>query len=193
VGHRFKLLGVIYGFQILKTGQHGLRYFVVKSYNEIKFFLFTNSYSGGRISIYLKEGFKGKKLIKAIKKLSAILNIKYRQTANFITSGVKPTCPYQRLPGSLKIYLEVESELAKLSEEKLDKYSTALEDYRRKLLYPAIERACGNLLEDVGNDYIFQKLLEEKSKSAVHIYYKVVSKYGLPTIRNIPFVLRNIS
>jgi hypothetical protein len=83
--------------------------------------------------------------------------------------------------------------LLKLSEEKMDEYSTALEDYQGQLLYPAIERAVGNLMENINDDSMFQKLLEEKFKSSIHTYYKIARKYGLPTMRNIPFILSIIS
>ena len=158
-----------------------------------RFFLFANSYSAKKISIYLKGKFGGKKLTKAIKRLSAVLDFKYRQTADFIIFDVKPKRPYKRLPYCLRVYLEIEKELSKLSEEKLDEYSTALEDYQRQLLYPAIERAIGNLLENIDDDGEFQKLSEEKFRSAIYTYYKVARKYGLPTMRNIPFILSVIS
>jgi len=166
---------------------------MVKNYKEIRFFLFTNSYSGKRIATYIKLRFQGKKMEKAVKRLSVIFDFNYSQVWDFITSGLNPTCPYKRLPASLKIYLEVEKELSKLSEEKLDEYSTALEDYQRQLLCPAIERAVGNLLENINDDSEFEKLLGERFKSSFHIYYKVAYKYGLPTMRVVPFVLRIIS
>ena len=80
----------------------------------------------------------------------------------------------------------------KLSEEKLDEYSTAIEDYQGQLLSPAIERAVGNFLADVKNDRHFQKLFEEKLGSAHYGYYNVAYKYGLPTMRIVPFILRLI-
>lgn len=155
-----------------------------------RFFLFANSYSAKKISIYLKVKFGGKKLTKAIKRLSVILEFGYKQTTDFIILDSKPKCPYKRLPNSLRIYLEIENELMKLSEEKLDEYSTASEDYQRQLLCPAIERAVGNLLENINDDTKFQRLMEEKFKSSFRIYYKVAYKYGLPTMRVVPFVLR---
>jgi len=162
---------------------------VAKKLKNVKFYLFVNSYSGKKIATYIKLRFHGKRLIKVIKKLSIVFNFRYIPIYNFIVFDLKPACPYQRLPMSLKIYLEVEKELSKLSEEKLDGYSTALKDYQRQLLYPAIERAVGNLLENINDDSEFDELLEEKFKSSIHIYYKVARKYGLPTMRNIPFIL----
>jgi len=166
---------------------------MVKTRREIQFFLFANSYSGKKISVYLKGTFSGKRLAMAIKRLSVILDFGHKQVADFVVFGTKSTNPYKRLPNSLRMYLEIENELSKLSEEKLDEYSTALEDYQRQLLYPAIERAVGNLLDEIDDDSKFQTLLEERFKHAVYDYYKVIRKYGLPTMRNIPFILSIIS
>ena len=142
---------------------------------------------------YLKQKPEGNKLTYEIKRLSDILDFKEKQIIDYVLSDIKPDSPYKRLPYLLKIYLETEKELSKLSEEKLDEYSTALEDYQRQLLYPAIERAVGNLIEYTGDDNKFDKLLNEKLKSAIHIYYKVAYRYKLPTIRIVPFILRLIS
>ncbi len=166
---------------------------MVKKYSQIRFFLFTNSYSSRKIATYIRLRFQGKKLIKVIKRLSTIFNFRYSQIYDFIIFDLKPACPYQRLPKSLKVYLEIEKELSKLSEEKLDEYSTALEDYQRQLLYLAIERAIRNLLNSVDDDFKFQELLEEEFRFAIHTYYKVVCKHKLPTMRVVPFALRIIS
>lgn len=143
--------------------------------------------------MYLRGTFGGKKLAEAIRRLSVVLDFEYKQTTDFIVFDTKPICPYKRVSSSLRMYLEIEKELLKLSEEKLDEYSTALADYQRQLLYPAIERAVGNLLDEIDDDSKFQMLLEERFKHAIHTYYKVVRKFGLPTMRNIPFILSIIS
>jgi len=75
----------------------------------------------------------------------------------------------------------------------LDEYSTANQDYQHQLLYPAIERAAGNLLTDAVSDRKFQELLIEKIKEYTSTYYKVAYKFKLPTIRIIPFLIRLIS
>lgn len=165
---------------------------MVKNYDQIRFFLFVNSYSGKKISSRLKEELEGEKLTGVIKRLANVLDFKYHQIADFVIFGLRPIPPYHRLPTSLKIYLEIEKELVKLSGEKLDEYSTALEDYQRQLLYPAIERAVGNFLENIEDDKKFQKLLEEEIKSATNTYYKVAYKYKLPTLRIVPFIMRII-
>lgn len=160
--------------------------------DKVRFFLFINSYSGKRILTYLKLRPKGKKLTKEIKRLSEVLGFNHKQVNDFVSSDIKPDFPYKRLSYPLKIYLETEKELSKLSEEKLDEYSTALEDYQRQLLYPAIERAVGNLIEDTVEDNKFDKLFNEKLKSATHLYYKIAYKYKLPTLRIAPFIIRLI-
>jgi transcriptional regulator with XRE-family HTH domain len=165
---------------------------VFKKYKEIRFFLFANSYSGKKIASYLKKKHKSKKSAEMTKRLSRVLGLTHKQVNDFVSFEIKPNPPYKRLPASLKIYLEVENELSKLSEEKLDEYSTSMDDYQKRLLYPAIERAVGNLLENIEDDNKFQKLFEEKFKTATHTYYKVAYKYKLPTIRVVPFILRLI-
>jgi len=163
-----------------------------KKFIEMRFYLFCNSYSGNKLANHIVVKNSNEKL-RCIRRLTNVLNFKYKQTYDFIIFGVIPESPYQRMPRVLTTYLEVEKELSKLSDEKLDEYSTANEDYQRQLLYPAIERAVGNFLTDVKNDDKFQKLMEEKFKQACYIYYKVVYKYKLPTLRTVPFVLRLIT
>jgi hypothetical protein len=111
---------------------------------------------------------------------------------SFILRRSRPICPYQRIPSDLRIYLEIESELVKLMEEKLDEYSTAQEDYKRKLLSPAFERAAGNLIQNLEDDMKFQEALDLRIQKYAHIYYKVAYKYKLPTMRVVPFIIRII-
>jgi len=163
------------------------------TYQEVRFFLFANSYSAYKIAVYLKKKHKGKKLEKSAIKLAIVLRFGQKQITDFVLFDIKPKCPYRKMPRSLGAYLEIEKELLKLSEEKLDEYSTALEDYQGQLLSPAIERAVGNFLIDVKNDVRFQKLFEENLGSAHYDYYKVAYKYRLPTMRLVPFVIRLIT
>jgi len=166
---------------------------VSTEYKKVRFFLFANSYSTNKIAIYLKEKYKGRKLEKSVIKLSRVLNFQQKQITDFVIFDVKPKCPYRKMPKPIRTYLEIEKELLKLSEEKLDEYSTALEDYQGKLLTPAIERAAGNFLVDIKNDNRFQKLFEDMVGSAHYDYYKVAYKYSLPTMRIVPFILRLIN
>jgi len=155
--------------------------------------LFVNSYSGKAIASYLKKKYKGKQLLKIIKKLSLALGTNCCQLERFIASEITPDCPYAKIPGKIRVYLEIEKELGNLKEEKLDDYSTAKEDYHNQLLYPAIERAAGNSLTDIASDRKFQKKLIEKIREYTNVYYKIAYKYKLPTIRIIPFLIRLIS
>jgi len=166
---------------------------VVKNYESVRFFLFANSYSGKIIVSLLREGYQNKKLLKRAKRLSQVLDFSYEQLRSFILRQSEPTCPYQRVPSDLRIYLEIEKELAKLIEEKLDEYSTAKEDYQRKLLSPAFERAAGNLIQDLDDDRKFQEALELRIQKYAYVYYKIAYKYKLPTMRVVPFILRIIS
>lgn len=52
-----------------------------------------------------------------IRRLASALDINYHQLQKFITLNVTPNCPYQKVPGKIRIYLEIEKELGKLKEE----------------------------------------------------------------------------
>jgi len=154
--------------------------------------LFANSYSGKIIAAFIEEKCKKKRLNQVIKRLSLVLDFNPKQVKELIIFDLNPNSPYKRLPNKLKIYLEVEKELSNLVEEKLDEYSTALEDYQRQLLAPAIERAAGNLMKDV-DDKNFDKILELQIRKYTYIYYKTAYEYKLPTLRIVPFIIRLIS
>ncbi len=163
------------------------------NFNKIRFFLFTHSYPGKTISFFLKQKYRSKKLLKVLKRFSNILDFNYKQLKQFVIFDIKPQCPNKRIPKELIVYLEIERELSKLKEEKLDKYSTAKEDYQRQLLYPAFERAAGNSLGKIKDDHEFSEKLGIRINEYGNIYYKVACKYKLPTIRIVPFLLRLIS
>jgi len=160
---------------------------------KVRLYLFTNSYSGKTIAAYLKDKYSENKLSGVIRRLAFTLGINYHQLQKFIISDITPNCPYRRVPGKIRIYLEIENELGRLKEEKLDDYLTAKEDYHNQLLYPAIERAAGNSLTNIANDREFQEKLQEKVRKYTRIYYQVAYRYKLPTIRIVPFILRLIS
>lgn len=163
-----------------------------KRYQEVRFYLFTHSYSGKTIASFIKDKYKRKRLNQVIKRLSLVLDFKSKQMEEFITLNLSPILPYKRLPNKLKIYLEIEKEISNLTEEKLDEYSTALEDYQRQLLFPAIERAVGNLMKDI-DDGEFDRILELQIRKYTYIYYRTAYWYKLPTLRIVPFILRLIS
>lgn len=168
-------------------------------YESVRFFLFTHSYSSQLISEYFKKKFKNKnllknrKLAKEIKHLSCVLSFSNKSLMGFYIFGLKQKCPLKRVSSKIKIYLEIEKELAKIVEEKLDSYSTAKEDYQRQLLSPAIERAAGNSLGKIEDDSEFDAKLDGTVSEYRNIYYKVAYKYKLPTIRIVPFLVRLIN
>jgi len=163
-----------------------------KRYQEVRFYLFVNSYSGKAIVSIVREKYKGKKLSRVVKRLSVVLDFSIKQMEKFIVSNLIPDSPYKRLPNKLKIYLEIEKELSALVEEKLDEYSTALEDYQRQLLAPAIERAAGNFMKDI-EDQEFDRILDLQIRKYTYVYYRIAYKYKLPTLRIVPFIIRLIS
>lgn len=164
-----------------------------KRYQEVRLYLFANSYSGKRIISYLKTECKKRKLSQQIKRLAIVLDFNFKKLEKLIIGDFVPACPYRRVPKRLKIYLEIERELDNLVEEKLDEYSTALEDYQGKLLSPAIERATGNLMDNIDDDTKFTNTMATLIPKYNYIYYRVAYKYKLPTIRIVPFIIRLIS
>ena len=162
-------------------------------FKDVRFYLFLNSYSGKTIASYLREKYKRIKLEKAIKRLSIVLNFNCEKLEAFIIQRIELKCPYIKTPSRIKVYLDIESELMKLTEEKVNEDSTAKEDYHNQLLYPAIERATGNSLSNIRSDETFQEKLQDKTKEYTSVYYKVAYKYKLPTIRIVPFIIRLIT
>lgn len=61
------------------------------------------------------------------------------------------------------------------------------------MLSIAIERAAGNLLNNVEDDFVFDQQCKEMKKLCLKWYYKTAYRYKLPTTRIVPFVLRLIS
>lgn len=163
-----------------------------KQYEKVRLYLFANSYSGRRIITYLKTKCKKRKLSQRVKRLATVLDFGPKEFEKLVVDDFAPSCPYKRLPNKLKIYLEIEKELAALVEEKLDEYSTALEDYQRQMLAPAIERAAGNLMKDI-DDREFDRILVLQIRKYIYVYYRTAYKYKLPTLRIVPFILRLIS
>ena len=165
----------------------------MNKFGSVRFWLFTNSYSGKAISDYLREECQGNNINDSMKRLSQTLDFNHKQLEKHVLQKTKSKCPYARIPLKIKIYLEIEKELVALAEEKLDKYSTAKEDYQNQLFSPATERAAGNSLTDIKNDQRFNEKLEENIRTYRITYYKVAYKYKLPTIRIVPFILRLVT
>ena len=86
--------------------------------------------------------------------------------------------------------MEIEREIINLTLEKQDKENTALEEYNKAIMEPAIERVAGNHLKNIENDKVFDTQLEELQRKYQNWYYATAYKYKLPTSRIIPFILR---
>lgn len=161
-----------------------------KRYQEIRFYLFTSSYSCKLISKYIKNRKTKKETEYAIKRLSEMLDLDSKALQKCIINDGSVKSPYKKFPEKIIIYLEIEKELINLSEEKNDEYSTAFEDYGSQLLSPAIERAAGNLVGYVKNDLTFNKKVDELIPRCGYMYYGTACKYKLPTMRIVPFIIR---
>lgn len=160
--------------------------------------MFLHSYGAHIISELLKS--KNTSKVKVTNRLGQILNFDPILLRKFYLDG-----KYARKlskPGSYKksrtqkerilAYLEIEKELINLITEKNEVDGTAAEDYDRALLEPAIERAAGNYLCKIEDDFEFEDKLELLRIKYRTYYYSVAYKYKLPTPRLIPFILRLI-
>lgn len=166
------------------------------TYNRVRLALFLHSYGAFIISELLKSRDISK--IKIINRLGQILNFDPLLLRKFYLDG-----KYARKlskPGSYKkyrtsreriiAYLEIEKELINLITEKNEVDGTAAEDYDRALLEPAIERAAGNGLCKIEDDFEFEDQLAILRIKYKTYYYSVAYKYKLPTPRIMPFILR---
>lgn len=93
----------------------------------------------------------------------------------------------------IKAYLAIENEIIILKIERQDKESIIHEDYERAILSPAIERATGNSLKNIKDDFVFEKQLEELRTRYQRWYYEIAHLYKLPTLGILPFILRLIT
>jgi len=90
----------------------------------------------------------------------------------------------------LTVYIRIEKELTRLTKERKEQGEFDLEEYESALLDPAIERVAGASLSDIEDDKKFDTELMSRKLLYQHWYYQTATKYRLPTIRIIPFLLR---
>ena len=91
-----------------------------------------------------------------------------------------------------RVYLKIEKQLINLSNKDLEDFGNTNEDYPTKILYSAMERVAGSSLSLILDDRKFENKLDERIKNYSRVYYKITSRYKLPTIRIIPFLTRLI-
>ncbi len=162
-------------------------------FHKARFILFAHSYVGQSLADYLKHF---PDLSTRIEKLGSILLFDKRFLRRLIIfnqySNQPPTIkiPDLESKGKIKVYLQVEKEMKAITQEKQDKYNSALEDYESALLLPAVERAAGNALKNVKSDLEFEEALAALTKTYCKWYYWVVYRYKLPSLRILPFILR---
>lgn len=179
---------------------------------KIRLTLFVRSYANYRISQEIRRKYKvdskltskelrkkyfRKRAIPEIARLSQSLNLAYKPLWESLllnkTSALNKKMPDRE---KVKAYLAIESELIALSAAKVNKVNSFFDpDYADEsaILSIAIERAVGNKLINIEDDFAFNHQQEIFQKLYVGWYYKVAWKYKLPTTRIVPFVLRLIS
>jgi hypothetical protein len=182
------------------------------TFNRARLVLFTRSYACYAITCYIKTKYKiddkltpselqkryfNKRIIPEISRLSYSLHFDYEVLWRAILLNKKPLLSKQiRSSYGIRFYLAIEDELISLAESKRHRSQDFFDpDYENEfaVLSIAIERAAGNLLNNVDDDFVFDQQCEEMKRICLKWYYKVAYKYKLPTTRIVPFVLRLIS
>ena len=62
------------------------------------------------IATYLNKKCSENMLPETIRRLALTLGIGYYQLEKFIIFDLTPDCPYQKIPGKIRVYLEIENE-----------------------------------------------------------------------------------
>jgi hypothetical protein len=181
------------------------------TYNKIRLALFVRSYAHHAITHYLKTKYKiderltaqelrrkyfNKHAIPEISRLSRVLNLNYAPLWKAIIIGKNQTLGKKLTEKEkITIFISIEHELTLLAIAKQNKSAFRNPDYESELalLSTAIERAVGNALEDIEDDFSFTQQSEELKRKYIYWYYKIAYRYKLPTLRIIPFILRLIS
>lgn len=182
------------------------------TFSKTRLVLFTNSYACYAITCHIKTKYKiddrltpselrkryfNKRIIPEISKLSYSLHFDYETLWRAMLLNKKQSLSRQiRSSDGVRFYLAIEDELIALAESKKHRSQDFFDpDYENELavLSIAIERAAGNLLNHVEDDFVFDQQCEEMKKICLKWYYKIAYKYKLPTTRIVPFVLRLIS
>lgn len=182
------------------------------TFNRVRLMLFTHSYACYAITCHIKTKYKiddkltlgklrkryfNKKVIPEISRLSYSLHFDYEVLWRAILLNKKLSLSKQvRSIDEIRFFLAIEDELIALAESKKHKSRDFFDpDYENEfaVLSIAIERAAGNLLNNVEDDFVFDQQCEEMKKICLKWYYKIAYRYKLPTIRIVPFILRLIT
>ena len=188
---------------LISMGRAGKTYV---TFNKLRLALFIRSYAGCLVTQYirtkykidgksykkeLRSKFKNKRSIPEISKLAKLLSFNYTLLRKWVV--LDKTCALSKkisAEDKIKVFLSVERELTTLKAVEQDKESLIDKDYESATLISAIERAAGNSLRDIDDDFVFEEQLEELQRKYRRLYYKTTYEYKLPTLRIIPFILR---
>lgn len=181
------------------------------TFNRTRLALFTRSYACYFITQNLKAKHKiddkltsrelrkryfDKRAIPEISRLSRTLNFEYRLLwRSIVLNKNQPLSRQVATREGIRFYLSIENELITLAASKRNRSSFFDLDYEREsaMLSIAIERATGNMINNIEDDFVFDQQLMDLQKLYLRWYYKVAYKYKLPTTRIVPFVLRLIT
>ena len=179
------------------------------TFNRVRLSLFIRSYACYTITYYLWRKYKIKTTAKPkelhekysrhalpeISRLAKVLNVNYANLWDAIILDKKRRISKKVADDEqIRAYFSIEEELISLVKAKQRKSDYTDPDYEDEwgVLTTAIERAIGDALCDVDDDYLFEQQSAELKRKYVHSYYKVACRYKLPTMRIVPFVMRLI-
>jgi hypothetical protein len=181
------------------------------TFNKIRLALFVHSYAHFAVTHFLIKKYKindrlspkelrklyyNKYNIPEISRLAKTLNFKYSLLWQSLILDKNQALNKKIKDNEMvEIYLSIENEIIQLAKQKQKKSDYFDPDYESDyaILSVAIERAVGNKLGDMDDDFAFELHEEELRKKYTYWYYKIAYKYKLPTIRITPFILRLIS
>jgi len=181
------------------------------TFNKIRLALFVRSYTHFAIRNYLVTKYKinnklspknlrkqyfNKHAIPDISRHSKVLNLSYAELWKSILLNKTKTVNKKIIDKEkIHVFLAIEHEIIQLAIQKQNKSDYFDPDYESDfaLLNVAIERAVGNVLNDIEDDFYFTHQSEELKRKYTYLYYKIAHKYKLPTLRITPFILRLIS
>lgn len=189
-------------------GRAGKKY---TTYNRVRLFLFIHSYAGHTISYRIRTKYKinikletkelqrryfNKKTIPEISRLSRVLNFDYQLLWQSLILNKNHSLNRHLInKDGMKIYLSIENELVALAMAKQKKSNPFFDpDYENEfaILSVTVERAAGNALCDIENDFVFEQQLTDLRRIYRKWYYKTAYRYKLPTPRILAFLLRLI-
>lgn len=179
------------------------------TFHKTRLTVFVRTYAGYSIKNYLASKyridsdqpkaqlqiqFSVKREVPEIAKLSKVLILDYQELWQFVVlNKLKRLSPKINNNVKIRAYLAIENEIIIIKITRQEKENIINEDYERKTLLPAIERAAGNSLRNIKDDLVFEKHLEELQKDYKRWYYEIAYKYKLPTPRISAFILRLIT